>query len=125
MCVLYVCVCACVGHCLGARTGQGGGREQMWVIDGGRLNGELLRLGSCKLVRTDAISLTEDTGPSITLRRSSRGLHIQMATEPQCVVIVCLLNIIKEQVWVCVCCSFKKNDSLERQTAVKKLTENK
>lgn len=74
------CMYVCVRHCLGAQAGQCGGREQMWVIDGGRLNGELLRLSSCKLVRTDAITLTEDTGPSITFTQSSRSLHIQMGT---------------------------------------------
>ena len=61
----------CVRHCLDAQAGRCGGREQMWVIDGGRLNGELLRLSSCKLVRTDAITLTVDAGPSITLTQSS------------------------------------------------------
>lgn len=50
----------------------------MWVIDGGRLNGELLRLSSCKLARTDAITLTEDTAPSITFTQRGRILHIQM-----------------------------------------------
>lgn len=75
-CGVCECVCMCACHCLGAE--KCGGRERM--IDGGRLNGEVLRLSSCKLVRTDAITLTEDTRPSITFTWSSRVLHIQMGT---------------------------------------------
>lgn len=69
----------CVPRRSGARPGQGsqrGGREQMSVIDGGRPNGELLGLSFCKLVRTDAITLTADTRPSITLTDSSYSLHV-------------------------------------------------
>lgn len=75
-------MCLCVCLCLGAQAGQCGGREQMSVIDGGRLNGELLWLSFCKLVRTDAITLTVDTGPSIMFTQS---LHIQMGTVCACV----------------------------------------
>lgn len=63
---------------MGAQAGQRGGREQMSVIDGGCLNGELLGLSFCKLARTDAITLTVDTRPSITFTQSSDSLQIQM-----------------------------------------------
>lgn len=54
----------------------------MSVMDGSCLKGELLSLSCCKLVRTDAITLTVDTRPSITLTRSAHVLQIQMvATE--------------------------------------------
>lgn len=43
----------------------------MSVIDGSSLNGELLRFSSCKLVKPDAITLTLDTGASITVLHSS------------------------------------------------------
>lgn len=72
--VVYICV----SRWMGAQAGQRGGREQMSVIDGGCLNGELLRLSFCKLVRTDAITLTVDTRPSITFTQSSDSLQIQM-----------------------------------------------
>lgn len=72
--VVYICV----SRWMGAQAGQRGGREQMSVIDGGCLNGELLGLSFCKLVRTDAITLTVDTRPSITFTQSSDSLQIQM-----------------------------------------------
>lgn len=72
--VVYICV----SPWMGAQSWQRGGREQMPVIDGGCLNGELLRLSFCKLVRTDAITLTVETGPSITFTQSSDSLQIQM-----------------------------------------------
>lgn len=49
------------------------------VIDDGRLKGELLQLSWSKLVRTDAITLTADTRPSITVTQSSHGRHLQIA----------------------------------------------
>lgn len=61
-----VCVCVCVHACV-------------WVIDDGRLNRELLQLSCGKLVRTDAITLTADTRPSITVTQSSHGRHLQIA----------------------------------------------
>lgn len=67
----------------------------MWVTDGGRLNGELLRLSSCKLVRTDAITLTSDTRPSITFTLSSNTLHIQMGAVCVCVRTVHLCTSLK------------------------------
>lgn len=72
--VVYICVSCWMG----AQAGQRGDREQMSVIDGGCLNGELLGLSFCKLVRTDAITLTVDTRPSITFTQSSDSLQIQM-----------------------------------------------
>lgn len=61
------------------------------MIDDGRLKGELLQLSCSKLVRTDAITLTADTRPSITVTQSSHGRHLQIG--------VC----VREGVCVCVC----------------------
>lgn len=61
-----LCVSVCVSVCA-------------WVIDDGRLNRELLQLSCGKLVRTDAITLTADTRPSITVTQSSHGQHLQIA----------------------------------------------
>lgn len=49
------------------------------MIDDGRLNGELGQLSCGKLVRTDAITLTADTRPSIKVTQSSHGRHLQIA----------------------------------------------
>lgn len=54
------------------------------MIDGGRLNVELLRRSSCKRLRTDAITLTVDTGPSIMFTLSSRSLCVQKGTVCVC-----------------------------------------
>lgn len=59
------------------------------VIDDGRLNGELLQLSCGKLVRTDAITLTADTRPSITVTQSSHGRHLQIVESVHEGVCVC------------------------------------
>lgn len=66
--------------CVRART-----RVCVCVIDDGRLNGELLQLSCGKLVRTDAITLTADTRPSITVTQSSHSWHLQIAVSEGCV----------------------------------------
>lgn len=59
------------------------------VIDDGRLKGELLQLSCSKLVRTDAITLTADTRPSITVTQSSHGRRLQIAVSVREGVCVC------------------------------------
>lgn len=67
-------MCVCVVW-VGGQSGEEA-RRRCGVIDGGGPNGELLRLSSCKVARSDAITLTVDNTPSITFTHKTK--HSQM-----------------------------------------------